>query len=88
MGGADEGGDALRLGGDVVQRLGGRAQEAGAQEQVLRRVPGHRELGKEDEVRARVARLLEAGEDPLAVTVEVADDAVHLREREAHRCTV
>ena len=56
----------------------------GPQQQVLRRVAGHGELGEEHEIGAGVARLVEAGEDQLAVPVEVADDGVDLGEREPH----
>ena len=43
-----------------VERPRGRADEARPQQQVLGRVAGDGELGEEDEVGARVARLLEA----------------------------
>ena len=66
------------------QRLGGGADEARSQQQVLRRVAGHRELGKERELGAGAARLLEPREDGGAVAVEVADDGVDLGEREPH----
>ena len=40
-----------------LERSLGRADEAGPEEQVLRRVAGDRELGEEDEVGAGLARL-------------------------------
>ena len=84
VGEADDGDDVLRLGGDRAQRAGRGADEAGSQQQILGRVAGHRELGKERELGARVARLLEPREDEPPVAVEVADDGVDLGEREPH----
>ena len=81
---ADEGDDAARLARDLVQRLLGRAHEARPQQQVLRRIARHRELGKDGEIGARVPGLLEAVEDQGAVAVEVADDGVDLGECESH----
>jgi hypothetical protein len=52
--------------------------EARAQKEILRRVAGDRELGEEDDVRRRLLRLLQPGENPLAVSLEVADDRVDL----------
>src|SRR5262249_32090012 len=59
-------------------------EERRPQQQVLGRVAGDRELGEEHEVGPRVPRLREQLEDAVAVAVEVADDAVHLCEREPH----
>ena len=70
---------------DLLQRALRRPDEAGAEQEVLRRVAGDRELGEEDEVGARVLGLGEATEDALAVAVEVADDGVDLGECESHR---
>src|SRR5688500_13440813 len=53
MGRADEGRDPARLYGDLLERPGGSAQETGAEEEVLGRVAGHGQLGKEDEIRTR-----------------------------------
>ena len=58
-----------------------RAEEAGAQQQILGRVAGDGELGEEDEVAPRPAPRRSGGHQ-LAVAVEVADDRVDLRERE------
>ena len=80
----DETGDTARRRGDEPEAVGGGPQEAGPQEEVLRRIAGHRQLGKEHEVCAGRLRLLEAGENPLAVAVEIADRRVDLRERETH----
>jgi hypothetical protein len=81
---ADEGGDALRLGGDRVERPIRRPQEPGSEEKIFGRVARHRELREEDEVGARGARFCEAGDDPLSISLEVADDRVDLRERQPH----
>ncbi len=85
VGEADEGDDVLRRRGDLLERLRGRADEPGPQEQILRRIARDRELGEEDQVGALVAGLGEAREDQVAVAVEVADDGVDLRERQSHR---
>ena len=81
---ADEGGDPLRRGRDLVQRSPGGPEEAGPEKQVFGRVAGDGQLREEDEVGACLTRLFEAPEDPVAVAVEVADDRVDLGEREAH----
>ena len=70
--------------GDLFERPRSGLEEAGPEEQILGRVARDRQLGEEDEVGAARARLLEAGEDPVAVAVEVADDGVDLGEGEAH----
>ena len=86
VGRADERDDAaVRLLGDLGERALRGADEARAQEQVLRRIAGDRELGEEDDVGARAPRLVETGEDPLAVPVEIADGRVDLGQREPHR---
>jgi len=85
VGEADERDDALRLRRDLLQRARGGADEAGSQQEVLGRITGHRELGEEREVRALVARLLEAREDQVAVAVEVAHDGIDLSESQPHR---
>ena len=82
---ADDGDDPARGAGDLLERLLGRAHEAGAQQQVLRRVAGDGELGEEDEIRRTPLRLLEPVEDQRAVAGEVADDGVDLGERDPHR---
>jgi hypothetical protein len=78
VGSPDERRDPLRLRSDRRERVGRGAQKARTEQEVLRRVAGHRQLGEEDEVGSGVARLLEARNDPLAVAVEVAHDGVHL----------
>ena len=69
---------------DLLDRLARRAHEAGPEQQVLGRVAGDGELGEEDEVRLARARLVDGGENALAVAVQVADDGVDLGEREPH----
>ena len=80
---SDEGGDALRLGRDRLERLVCCADEGGPQEEVLGRVPRRRELREENEIGAGGARLSEAAEDLRPVASEVPDDAVELRERDS-----
>ena len=74
-----------RAAGELVDRAPRGPDEPRPQQQVLGRVAGDRELGKEDEVGAGLAGLVEAGEDLAAIAVEVADDGVDLCERESHR---
>ena len=81
---ADEAGDSLRLARDQLEALPGRAQEARSQEQVLRRIAGDGQLREEREVGTLVPRSANAGENALAVAVDVADDGVDLRESEPH----
>ena len=82
---ADERGDPVRRLRDLVDRPPRRADEAGAEQQVLRRVAGDDELGEEDEVGVRLAGLSEPLDDAGGVAVEVADDAIDLCECESHR---
>ncbi len=82
---ADEGDEPGRRGGRLCKRLARRLQKAGAEQQVLRRIAGHRELGEEDEVRAGRSRLAERADDLVAVPAEVADDDIQLCERDPHR---
>ncbi len=85
---ANERRDPLGLGCDLLEGLGGGAEEPWAEEQILGRIPGDRELGEEDELGARVAGLGEPLEDARAVALEVTDDRVHLCESEAHSSMV
>ena len=82
---ADERGDAVRRLGDLLDRAARRADEAGAEEQVLGRVAGDDELREEDEVGAGVAGPPEPLDDAVRVAVDVADDAIDLGECESHR---
>ncbi len=77
---ADERRDAVHGFGDRVDRAPRSTHEAGAEEQVLSRIARHAELGKEDQIRVGAARLLEPVDDPGGVAVDVADDAIDLRE--------
>ena len=61
-----------------------RRDESRPQEQILRRVAGHGQLGEEDEISVGSRGLVQAGEDQLAVLVEIADDGVDLCKREPH----
>ena len=77
--------DGRRAGpGDLVERPRGGLDEARAQEQVLGRVAGDRELGKHDEVCTCGLRLAQMVEHAIAVAVEVADDGVQLGQRDPH----
>jgi hypothetical protein len=70
------------MGRDLGERPFGGAHEPAAEQQVLGRIAGNGELRKEDEVAALRARLLEPGDDQVAVSLQVADDGVDLCERE------
>ena len=58
--------------------------EAGTEEEVLRRIAGDGQLRDDDEVGGRPRRLRDRGRDPLYVPVEVADDDVQLGESDPH----
>ena len=62
-----------------------RADERGAEQQVLRRIARDRELREDDELGARGARLGDPRDDAVAVAVEVADGRVDLGQRDLHR---
>ena len=83
---ADERGDAVRRLRDLLDRAARRADEPGAEQQVLGRVAGDDELGEEDEVGAR-ARAPRSSQSTTrrGVAVDVADDAIDLCECESHR---
>ena len=81
---ADERGDPLGRGSDLVERGPGGLEEARPQEQVLGRVARDGELGEDDEVGAGGAGLADRVDDERAVTREVADDGIELGEREPH----
>ena len=70
---------------ELVDGAPRRADEAGAEQQVLGRVAGDHELGEEDEIGARVTGAAEPLDDAGRVAVEVADDAIDLGECESHR---
>ena len=76
MGAADEHGRAARLARDRLDAFLGGADEARAEQEVLGRVAGHGELGKEDEVGGVRLRVVEPLEDQLPVAVEVADNGL------------
>ena len=85
MGRPDEDDDASSLAGDLGERALRRMDEARPEEEVLGRVAGDRELGEEDDVCPGGLRIGQPGEDPLSVSVEVADGRVDLGKRESHR---
>ena len=80
----DECRDPLRLRRDRLERIGRRAQKARPKKQILGRITGHGQLGEEDELRAGRSSFAEPIDDACTVAVEVADNGVHLRERESH----
>ena len=82
---ADERDHVVHFGGDPLERAPRLADEGRPEQEVLRRVPRHGELGEEDDVSPDLARLRDPLQDPLPVPLEVADEGVDLREREPHR---
>jgi hypothetical protein len=74
--------EPVRGAGDRLQRFPGRSDESGSEQEILGRIARDRELGEDDEIGVRLACPGEARENLLAVSLEVADDAVDLRERD------
>ena len=66
------------------QRRGGVAEEVLAQQQILGRIAGERQLGKQHQLGAGRQRRVAARANALGVAGDVADGGVHLAEREAH----
>ena len=85
VGRADERDDPAGRARDLCERALCGADEARAQEQIFRRVPGGGQLGQEDEIGAGGLCLLDPRDDAVAVSVQVADDGIDLRERKPHR---
>ena len=81
---ADERGDALRLAASAAEAAPAARRNAGPQQQILGRVAGDGELGEETRSAPARACLPSRVGDPGRVAVEVADDGVHLCEREPH----
>ena len=77
---ADDDGDALRCGDDLIEGGEVVADEGGLEEQVLGRVAGEHELGQGDEVGLPLAGLLDAAQDDGGVAGDVADGGIHLRQ--------
>ena len=85
MGSADHEHDALGGDGDLVEGARGGAQEPRAQEEVLGRVAGDRELREESQVGPGLFQLLEPAEDQVAVPLQVADHRIDLCEPDPHK---
>ena len=81
---ADDGGDAAqRLLNDALEGPQVIEDEAAAQQQVLGRVAGQRQLREGDEVGAEVAGAVGVLDDLVGVALEVADGGVDLGQRDA-----
>ena len=76
--------DARRSLGDLARRPRGGADERGAEQEILRRIAGDRELGEDDELGAGVACLGDPRDDAAAVAVEVTDSRVDLSQSDLH----
>ena len=81
---ADEDGRAARLARDLLDRFLRGTDEAGPEQEVLRRIAGDGQLREDDEVGGVALRLGEPLEDQLAVALEIADDRVDLGQCEPH----
>jgi hypothetical protein len=79
----DERDDAPARLGDKLDGLTCRAYEPGPEQEVLRRVARRCQLGEDDEVSAGGLGAPEVAQDPLAVSVELADDRVQLCESDS-----
>ena len=79
----DERDDAVRRRRDLLDRRVRCAHEAGPEQQVLRRIARHRELGEDDEVGPGLAGAIDVAKDLLAVAVDVADDHIQLCESDS-----
>ena len=64
--------------------VGCRADERGAEQEVLGRIARDRELGEDDELGAGGTRLGDPADDAVAVAVEVADGRVDLGQGDLH----
>jgi hypothetical protein len=86
---ADDQGDAVHVAGQARHRGLAFAVEAVAQQQILRRVAAQGQLRGEEQIRPGAARPLTVAKDLGRVAREIADDAVHLGDRDldcaAHR---
>jgi hypothetical protein len=76
--------EVLARRGHALERVQVVVGEVVLREQVLGRVAGEHELGQQRELRALAGRARDGGRDERRVAVDVADDRVDLREREAH----
>ena len=85
VGRADERDDPAGRARDIRERALCGADEARAQEQIFRRIPGDRQLRQEDEIGAACLCLFDPRDDTVAVSVQVADDGIELRKGESHR---
>ena len=83
LGEPDDRHEAVRLLGQLVQRRSRVGQETLLEQQVLGRVAGERELGEEDELRARLGRPAHALAHLVRVARDVAHRRVHLVQRDA-----
>ena len=84
LGKADDGDEPARVGGQLAQRRRRVGEEVLLEQQILGRVAGERELGKQDELGAGIARGADPRADALGVAFDVADGGVHLAQGEAH----
>jgi hypothetical protein len=85
LGEADQRHDVADVRSQLVQRRAGGVAEVRLQQEVLGRVAGQGQLGEHDELRAGLPRTRGRVGDPGGVPVDVADDRVDLRQRDAQR---
>ena len=82
LGEADDRVDAGAAARRLVERGAALAHEERVEQQVLRRVARQGQFGKDDEVRAGLARPAREGDDALEVPAQVPDRGVDLRQRD------
>jgi hypothetical protein len=88
VGRADERNEAARLARDLLERTPRGPDEAGPEQEVLRGIPGDRQLREEHKLGACLARVFELIEDGLAVALQVPDHGVDLGQRDPHTASL
>src|SRR6185437_11551149 len=83
LGETDDRRGAARVGGELVEHLGAARHERRPEEQILRRIPGERELRERDQVTAGRVGALVGIEHALHVAVEITHDEIELRGSDA-----
>ena len=84
LGKADDRDRPARVRCQLLERCARAREEVLAQEQILGRVAGERQLGEQDQIGVRPAPGLVTGADQREVAVDVADGCVQLAQRQAH----
>src|SRR5689334_21349843 len=80
--------DALHAVSELGDGFGTPGHEFPAKEPVFRRISAERQLGRDDEIGAASFRALGEIDDSRDVTCDIADDCVHLRNRNSHGANI